>query len=223
MIILKNLLSKSLAFLFMNISWYGQNCFRIITQKEKNGQINILIDLFDKESGLRSPKTDADILLDTGNKKAGSSPAFFIGGPGEYDVKGVFVRGVSSAKDGGKEENTIYTIESEDIKICHLGLLKQKELSTEQLETIGEVDVLLVPVGGGESLTAEEAVKIISQVEPKITIPMHYKVPGLKEKLDGAERFLKVLGIKSLAPIEKLSLKKKDLSEEEAKIVTLLS
>jgi L-ascorbate metabolism protein UlaG (beta-lactamase superfamily) len=199
----------------MNISWYGQNCFKIITQKEKNGQINILIDPFDKETGLRSPKMEADILLVSGETKVPAGDYFLITGPGEYDLKGAYIKGIKAGS------GTIYVIESEEIKICHLGSLKQKELTADQLEVIGEVDVLMVPVGGGESLTADAAVKIISQIEPKITIPMYYKITGLREKLDGVDKFLKVLGIKSLAPEDKLLLKKKDILEEEAKIVVL--
>lgn len=207
----------------MNISWYGQNCFRIIASpKEKNGQVNILIDSIAKESGLRSPKMEADIMLAQEDEKNLASGAFLVNGPGEYDVKGIFARGVSSEKNNGQKSNTIYAIETEDVRVCHLGFLKQKELTPEQLEAIGDVDILLLPVGGGESLTAEEALKIISQIEPKITIPMNYKIPNLKEKLDGVDKFLKVLGIKSLPPMEKLSVKKKDLSDEEAKIVVLL-
>jgi L-ascorbate metabolism protein UlaG (beta-lactamase superfamily) len=199
----------------MNISWYGQNCFRIITQKEKNGQVNILIDPFDKETGLRAPKLEADVLLVNSETKIPAGDYFLISGPGEYDLKGVYTRGIRAGS------NTIYVIESEEMRVCHLGALDQKELTTDQLEAIGEVDVLMVPVGGGAALTADAAVKIISQIEPKITIPMRYKVVGLKEKLDGVDKFLKVLGIKSLAPVDKLSLKKKDVSEEEAKIVVL--
>ena len=202
----------------MQITWHGQTCFKIITQKEKNGQVVILIDPFEKEVGLRAPKTEADVLLSTQlDKKISPENYFLIAGPGEYDLKGIYIQGIPVSK------NIIYTIESEDLKICHLGLLGQKDLTPEQLETIGDIDILMVPVGGGEALDSEGAVKIISRIEPKITIPMYYHLPGLKLKLGGVDKFLKVLGIKSLAPLPKLTLKKKDISEEEAKIVVLES
>ncbi|MDO8424322.1 MAG: MBL fold metallo-hydrolase, partial [bacterium] len=141
------------------------------------------------------------------------------------EVKNVYIRGISSWHDnqGGKErgENTIYTIETEDLKICHLGDFGQNELTDEQLETIGEVDILMVPVGGVYTIETKEALKVMSQVEPKITLPMHYALPKLKVKLDGVDKFLKAVGVKSMEPLPKLTIKKKDLSAEEARIVVL--
>ncbi len=213
----------------MTITWYGQTCFRITTQKNRNGSINILIDPFEKGIGLRPPKTEADILLITHDSKRILSGNFFlISGPGEYDIKGVYIQGIpglSKNKLPEKEEvskkNIIYTIETEKMKICHLGRLGQKELTSDQIEKIGKVDILMVPVGGKETLEAGESIKIMSQIEPKIIIPMYYQIPKLKIKLDNFNKFLKSLGIKSLEPLPKLSIKKKDISEEEARIIAL--
>jgi len=215
----------------MQIVWKGQSCFQIITSQGKNHQVNIIIDPFDESTGLRVPKLEADVLLvthqhaDHNNVKAVAGNPFFIGEPGEYEVKGVFIQGISSFHDSslGKERglNTIYTIESEELKVCHLGDLGQKELTPEQLENIGEVDILMIPVGGIYTIGAKEAVKIMSQIEPNIIIPMHYQLPKLKMKLDGLEKFLKIMGIKKLEAIPKLSIKKKDILPEEAKIVVL--
>jgi len=210
----------------MNINWYGENCFRIIAQPVK-GPVNILIDPPSKESGLRSPKLEADVLLFTNPEaeKNVSGAYFWASGPGEYDVKEVYMRGVPAETKTGKSSiasnNTIYAIDAEGIKICHLGLLGDKELSTEQLDKIGEVDVLMIPVGGGSSLDAQQAVKIMSQIEPKIIIPMNYKIPQIKTELDGVDKFLKILGIKSLEALPKLSIKQKDISGEEAKVIVL--
>jgi len=215
----------------MTITWYGQTCFRINTQKSRNGSVNILIDPFEKEIGLRSPKTEADILLVThDNERTLSGNFFLINGPGEYDVKGVYIQGILGKKKDSNppttpyiikkeasEKTTICTIEAEKIKICHLGRLGQKELFPSQIERIGKVDILMVPIGGKETLEAEEAIKIMSQIEPKITIPMYYQFP----KSDNLTKFLKSLGIKSLEPLPKLSIKKKDISEEEAKVIVL--
>jgi len=220
----------------MNIIWHGQSCFELITAPAKNSQIKIVIDPFSEEVGLRVPKLEADILLvshnhhDHNNVKAVSSPTsasppFLISGPGEYEIKNVFIQGVHSWHDNsrGQErgENTIYTIEAEDLKLCHLGDLGQKELTEEQLDRIGEIDILMIPTGGVYTISAKEALKIMSQIEPKITIPMHYQIPKLKLKLDGCDKFLKSLGIKKIEPLPKLSIKKKDISSEEAKIVIL--
>ncbi len=199
---------------------------------------DILIDPPEKGIGLRSPKLEADILLSTRPGGAGlaftdlskaatgkkiSNKAFLIFGPGEYDVKGTYIQGiaVASVNNQSLEQATIYTIESEGMKICHLGLLSQEELKSEQLEKIGDIDILIVPIGGGKTIDAKGAVKIMSQIEPKIIIPMYYRIPNLKIKLDGLDKFFKTLGIKSLEALPKLSIREKDISEEEAKIIAL--
>lgn len=229
----------------MNIIWHGQFCFEITTTPFKNDQIKIVIDPFSEETGLRIPKLEADIVLathshhDHNNIKAVSGDPFLISGPGEYEIKNIFIQGIYSFHDDKKEaergenkfsfrnfsnsemKNTIYTIEAEDLKLCHLGDLGQKELTDEQLEKIGQIDILMIPVGGTYTISTKEALKIMSQIEPKITIPMHYQIPKLKLKLDDCDKFLKTLGIKKIEPLNKLSVKKRDLSEEEAKIVVL--
>lgn len=215
----------------MTIHWPGQACFQIIAARNKGEQVSVLIDPFSGEIGLKLPKLEPDILLvshshyDHNNIKQVSGSPFLITGPGEYEVKKVFIQGIPSWHDEkvGKErgENTIYTIEIEEMRLCHLGDLGQKELTEEQLEKIGEVDILMIPVGGIYTISAKEAFKIISQIEPKIIIPMHYYIPKLKIKLDGLDKFLKTMGIKKIEPLPKLSIKKKDFSEEEAKIIVL--
>lgn len=216
----------------MTINWYGQSCFQISSNQGKNNHLSIIIDPFEENIGLKLPrKLEADIALvthehsDHNNVKKISGSPFVITGPGEYETKGVCILGTAAYHDNStgkqKGKTTIYTIETEEIKICHLGNLDQKELSSDQLERISEVDILMLPVGGVFTINAEEAIKIMTQIEPRITIPMHYKVPGLKMKLDGADKFLKALGIKSLHPLPKLSIKKRDIPSEEAKIVVL--
>jgi len=158
------------------------------------------------------------------NVKAIKGQPFIIEGPGEYEVKGAFIRGIDSYHDNvkGRErgKNTIYSFQVEDIRTCHLGDLGQKELTEEQVEKIGEIDILMIPVGGNFTISAEEATKIINQLEPTIIIPMHYKIPRLTVKLDGPEKFLKKMGTKSPERLEVLSIKKKDLPEE-IKIILL--
>lgn len=222
----------------MQIIWHGQSCFEIITTPAKNSPVKIIIDPFSEEIGLRPPKLEADIALithshsDHNNIKAVSGPSassgqapFLIEGSGEYEIKNIFVQGIHSWHDSsqGKErgENTIYTLESEEIRLCHLGDLGQNELTEEQLEKIGDVDILMVPVGGVYTISGKEAAGIMSQIEPKIILPMHYHIPKLKIKLDGLDKFLKPLGIKSIEPINKLTIKKKDIPTEEAKIIVL--
>jgi len=221
----------------MTISWHGQSCFEITAGTQKNGPVKIVIDPFSEEIGLKLPKLSADILLvthdhpDHNNIKAvspsagTSGQAFLISGPGEYEAKGVYVRGIPSFHDQeqGKErgQNCVYVIEAEELKLCHLGDFGQKELTSEQVEQIGEVDVLMIPVGGNYTISSAEAAKTMAQIEPRITIPVHYALPKLKVKLDGLDKFLKTLGIKSAEPLSKLTVKKKDLPTDEAKIIVL--
>jgi len=215
----------------MIITWKGQSCFQISASRGKNNPVSIVIDPFKEDIGLRPPRVQADILLithdhpDHSNIKAVSGQPFIIRGPGEYEIKGVFVQGIPAFHDNlqGKERGkvTIYTIGVEGMRICHLGDLGQKELTSDQLEKIGQVDILMIPIGGVYTIDAGEAVKVMSQIEPKIIIPMHYHIPKLKIKLEGIDKFLKAVGIKSITPLPKLSIKKKEISPGEAKIIVL--
>lgn len=204
----------------MTINWYGQTCFRIAFQRGKNETTNIIINPFEKEAGFRSPKLEADIFI-LGNKSDGKMPdnGFLVNGPGEYDVKEAFITGLDASSKG--VENYIYVIEAEELRICHLGYLNKEEFGSDQLEEIGDIDILMIPVGGTTSIDAKTAVKLMGQIEPRITIPMLYKVPKIQAKLDGLDKFLGSLGIKSLQSLPKLSVKKKDIAKDEAKIVIL--
>lgn len=221
----------------MQIVWHGQSCFQFIAENAKKEKITIVIDPFDSKLGLKIPSLKADILLithqhnDHNNKAAvdGSpaSPAgklFLIEGPGEYEIKGVSVQGIPAFHDNsqGKERGgmTIYTIGAEEMRLCHLGDLGQKELTDEQVEEIGEIDILFVPVGG-HPLDAKAASEIINQIESRIVIPMHYNLPGIKPENETLDKFLKVMGVEKTEPQEKLTIKQKDLPEEETKVIVM--
>ena len=206
----------------MTISWFGHSCFRI---EAKEG--SILLDPFSKEIGLKPPRVKDDLVLvshqhyDHNNVGEVEASTFVITGPGEYEKQGVAVKGIFSYHDNkeGKERgiNTIYLIKAEDIKVCHLGDLGH-QLTDQQVEAIGDVDILMIPVGGNYTINAKEAVSVISQIEPKIIIPMHYKVPGLTVDIDGVEKFLKELGLEP-EKVEKYKVSLKTLPAEETKLV----
>jgi len=214
----------------MKIAWYGQSCFKLLVKTNNGDKITILIDPFSKDIGLTPPRGGADIVIvshdhfDHNNVKTVSGEPFIIDGPGEYDVKKIFIRGIYSFHDDKKGEergvNTISVIEAEDMKVCHLGDLGQGELSDNQLEKIGEVDVLMIPIGGFYTINGSEAVKIINQIEPKVIIPMHYKIPSLNVKLNSVEKFLEEIGGEK-ETTEELSIQKKDLIEEEMKVIVM--
>ncbi len=230
----------------MVIQWYGQACFKITS-----GDLVIAIDPFSKDIGLTAPRFRADIVLVThehfdhsnvesisaassGHRseeraspsEAGREGAFVISGPGEYEVKGVYIQGLRTFHDKaqGKERgtNTIYKIEFEDLSILHLGDFGEGELREEVQSEIGDIDILLIPVGGKYTIDADEAARVMKQIEPRIAIPMHYKIPGLKVGLDGVEQFLKEVGASKNQAQEKLVIKKKDMGEEEKTEVVVL-
>jgi L-ascorbate metabolism protein UlaG (beta-lactamase superfamily) len=210
----------------MVITWYGQSCFKI-----QSGETVIFADPFNKEIGLTPPRGQANIVtvshrhLDHNNVDSLSGEPLIIEGPGEYEIRGVNIKGIFSYHDNedGKKRgtNTIYVIEIEGIKLCHLGDLGQKKLTDEQLEEIDEVDILMIPIGGKYTVDAEEAAEIINQIEPRVVIPMHYKISGLKADLGGVEPFLKEMGAAKKSPVDKLTIKKKELPAEETEVVVM--
>lgn len=205
----------------MTIIWHGQSFFEIVTKDKERKELKIVLDPFDESIGLKIPKTEARILLishqhpDHSNKKAISGSYFLIEEPGEYEINGIHIQGISAG------EVTIYVIETEDIKICHLGDFGQKELTPEQLDQLGDIDVLMVPIGGVYTIDAKGASKIISQIEPKLVIPMHYQISKLKLKLNSLEQFLKEMGSPAIESQKKLKIKSSDLSKEKTEIAVL--
>lgn len=208
----------------MTITWYGQSCFRL----ESKG-VSVLVDPFSKEIGLRAPRLNDNIFLvshehyDHNNVNEVGPEQFVIRGPGEYEKAGVYVEGIMSYHDNeqGVQRglNTIYLIRMEEMRLCHLGDLGQNKLTDEQVEAIGDVDILFVPVGGKYTIDGKEAAEVVKQIEPKIIIPMHYKVTGLNIDIDNNQKFLKEIGIKP-EEVESYKINAKSLPTEEIKLVT---
>jgi len=196
----------------MVISWFGLSSFKI-----SSGPLTLITDPFSKNTGLTPPRGQTDIVVISNsesdlynNREAvGDEKTFVVDSPGEYDVKGLFIRGVRA--NGA----AIYSIRLEDIRLGFLGCLKAGELSDAQIEELGDIDVLFVPVGGKSVSDAEEAVKIVNQLEPRFVIPMHYAQPGLKITLDKVEGFLKEIGATSVERRDKFTLKKSELAASD--------
>ncbi len=220
----------------MQIIWHGQSCFEIIVSRGKGENVTLLVDPpAEAKTGLRAPaKTGAQIVLLTnasytagrGDLEKIAPGAFLIDGPGEYESRGVYIRGIDfnfgkAAATDAAAAGTIYTIEAEEMKLCHLGNFPDKELAAAQVEKIGNVDILMFPAGGGKNFGAKEALKVVSQIEPSIAVPMNYEIPKLKLEAGDLKEFLKTAGISQAEPLAKLTIKKKDINLEEAKIVVL--
>lgn len=209
----------------MIITWYGHSCFKINTK-----DITIVTDPFDKKIGIKPYFGSADIVTvshdhyDHNNIESIKGNPIVIGNPGEYESKNIFITGIASYHDKkqGIERglNTIYTIDAEDMRICHLGDLGEK-LSDKVIEQLGQVDILMIPVGGVYTIDGKEADELIDRIEPAIVLPMHYKTSALTVELDGLDKFLAARGIKSKETIDHLTIKKKEINPEENKVIIL--
>ena len=199
----------------MDITWLGHSCFRI-----KGSQAVVITDPFPPDLGYSLGKLTADIVTvshqhpsHSNIRGIGGEPKI-IKGPGEYEIKGVLIIGVATFHDaeGGSKrgKNIVYLMEIDGISICHLGDLGHV-LTAGQVEEIGDVDVLLLPVGGASTIGAGMAAEVIRQLEPKAIVPMHYKTPVVNRDLEPVEKFLKEMGMEQIEPRPKLSINKSNL------------
>lgn len=213
----------------MIIQWYGHSCFKITS-----GDTVIAIDPYSKDFGRPLARFKANILLVTHSHPDHSYQAsimgdpFLVSSPGEFELSGTYIQGIETFHDSsrGKERgiNTAYKIVLEDIRILHLGDFGEDEMRNETLDAIGAVDILCIPVGGGVTIDAPQAAKIIKKIEPRFVIPMHYALSDMKNaKLESVDAFLKEMGAGYAQPEEKLAIKKKDLGEDgiNTKVVVL--
>ncbi|MFA5248285.1 MAG: MBL fold metallo-hydrolase [Patescibacteria group bacterium] len=212
----------------MILSYFGHSCFKIQDKVGTDG-VTVITDPFNKNLGLKVPNCEADVVTvshnhdDHNNFGSLRGEAFIVDTPGEYDVKGIMIVGVETFHDdkNGEERgrNIAYRLEVDDIVLAHLGDLGHV-LTNEQLEQLGNIDVLLVPIGGHFTLDAKKAVEVINQIEPRIVIPMHYKLPKSQIDLDGLDKFIKELGVEPQCE-EKFKISKKDLPQEGMSLVVL--
>lgn len=213
----------------MDITFLGHSTFKL-----KGKSATVIIDPFDpKMVGLKFPKNSADIVTvshdhsDHNFVEGVADVKRIVKGPGEYEIAGVSIVGYNTYHDDKKGEergkNTIYVYEMDELRLCHLGDLGH-ELSSSLVEDIGNIDVLMIPVGGTYTINSEVAAKVNQSIEASIVIPMHYSESGLNEdikaKLSPVEDFLKLTGL-SVEKTDKLSLKRSDVSSEGQKIVVL--
>jgi L-ascorbate metabolism protein UlaG (beta-lactamase superfamily) len=214
----------------MDISYLGHSSFKIKTRTA-----NIITDPFDPQMvGLKYSGIEGDIVTvshdhkDHNQVEKVSGAKKIVAGPGEYEIMGVSIFGYPSFHDdesGGKRgKNTIYVIEADGLRICHLGDLGHI-LSEDVVNEIGDVDVLMIPVGGEYTIGPKEAAKIVAEIEPFFVIPMHYGTPGLAAetfgKLSPASDFLK----ESALPVEnlpKFSIKKEEIGVDQSTKVIVL-
>jgi L-ascorbate metabolism protein UlaG (beta-lactamase superfamily) len=210
----------------MRIKWLGHSCFKI---SSKNG-IRIVTDPFDDNLGYRIPSVETDIVTvshghyDHNFVDCLNGDFEVIDKVGDFNVKGIPIRGVHTfhdeeegAKRGG---NIVYTFVVDDIKICHLGDLGHL-LTPSQLEMIGDVDVLLIPVGGVYTIAAAQAVEVIKQLKPAVVVPMHYKTKALRLNVDPVEGFEQLMGKAEKPTQQVVEIKKDELDKNNLKVYIL--
>lgn len=202
----------------MEIIWLGHAHFRL-----RSRDATVVTDPFPWKSSGPSGRVVADVVTVSHQHPGHNAVATVMGspkvltGPGEYEVKGISIIGIPTYHDGerGKKrgKNTVYLIEMEDLVVCHLGDLGHV-LTTDQVDEMrNNVDVLLIPVGGEVTIDAAQAVEVISLIEPRLVIPMHYRVGDLDAELDPLERFLREMGTGELTTQSKLTVTKSSIPE----------
>ena len=204
----------------MVITYHGGQCFKV-----SFGNTTLVFDPISKKSKLSSVKFGADVAFvslnhpdfNGGEEMAfGAKEPFVVHGPGEYEVGDVTARGygVETTYEGVSRFNTIYQVSLEGINLVFLGALGHEVIDPKILGELGDIDILFVPIGGGDVLDVPQASKLATKLEARCIIPMHYTDVALKA-------FFKEEGIDPIKPVEKLTIKKKDLAEMESEVVVL--
>jgi len=211
----------------MDITWHGHANFTV-----RGKSASVVVDPFQKEKvGLPKPRLEGDIVLvshghdDHNNVADVAGDPYVIDMPGEYESHGVMVEGIPTFHDeqegAVRGSNIVFSFNLDGFHLVHLGDLGH-QLNDEQIERLGDVDILFVPVGGQYTINAKGAAEVLKKLQPRATVPMHYDLPGLKlsKKLDGVDKFLQEVGAK-VKKLEKKTWKVKpsDLPEEDSEVV----
>lgn len=210
----------------MIITYYGKQFFKI-----QLGDTVLAFNPISKDSKLKAARFGADVVLTSlhhpdfngvESVTYGEKAPFVISGPGEYEIKGIFVKGFFSESSYQKEHkvNTIYLVSLDGMNLCFLGALQSGELDDKTKEALDDIDILFVPVGGEEVLAPDEAHKLATKLAPHVVIPMDY---GEGSEKNALQQFLKEGGVDKVAPVEKLTIKKKDLEDKEGEVIVLKS
>lgn len=209
----------------MEITWYGHACFQI-----KTDTTTIVTDPFDASLGLPIPQLSANIVTVSHNNARHNAVQLIEGEPkllnrpGEYEIQQAFIIGaaiyppLSKTNRNGDARNIVFTYEADGITICHMGDIRHVP-TQNQVENFSNVDILLLPVGNGNSLNASQASDVIGLLEPSIVIPMHYYLPQTNIKLDPLEKFLKAMGLPTQESVEKLKVSKNNLPENTQTVI----
>ena len=201
----------------MEITWLGHSCFRLRTD-----QLAIITDPFPDSIGLNMGEPDA-IAVTVSHQHAnhaneqgvGGNPKV-LSGPGEFEISGMYITGImtpSGETDPAGKRNTAYLIEIENLRVCHVGDVSNA-LSTRQVEELTPVDILLLPAGGICTVEVRQAIEMMQNLNPRVVIPMHYNLPGLRVELMGLDVFLREMGLRDVQPQARLNITATSLPPE---------
>ncbi len=202
----------------MDIVWYGHSCFRI----SERGQASIVTDPFDKDLGYEIPRLKADIVTVShdapGHNYLAAVKGFehVISGPGEYEIGGVFILGLATfdQTQENPRRNVVYVFDYNNLIVAHLGDLDHVP-NQSMVDALGPIDIALIPVGGGMSLSSSQAAEVVSLLEPSLVVPMHYRTDALQGlELDPVDRFLKEMGINTIQEEALLRVSASSLPEQ---------
>jgi L-ascorbate metabolism protein UlaG (beta-lactamase superfamily) len=207
----------------MDITWFGHSCFRL-----SDRGVTIVTDPPSDDMGYDRPRIRADVVTISHEHPGHNNRIGFRGGPkvfdgpGEYEVKDVFITGIATYHDtrsgASRGLNTVFLFEFDGVTICHLGDLGHVPTQSE-VEALSSVDVLLIPVGGVNTIDPSKASEVISLIEPLLVVPMHYKTPVEKAKLQTMDKFLKEMGLSPMPAQPELKVTKSSLPSDTQVVV----
>ncbi len=206
----------------MDITWYGHSCFRLV----ERGSVTIVTDPYSEGMGLPPLKLKGDIVTIShqapghNNVDAVKGSSYTLNGPGEYEIRDVFISGIAvhHIEEDMARENVAYLVANNGLTVLHLGDLAHVP-DQSMIESLGEVNVVLVPVGGGNGLRAGSAAEVIALIEPNYIIPMHYDLPGLKVELDPVDKFLQAMGASNPSEEDLLRVTSSGLPEQPQVVI----
>lgn len=205
----------------MIINWYGEGCFKV-----QSGEATIVTDPFESTTGLTPPRGKLDVILRTINPfppDGKGTEIFSLIGAGEYNLQNINISGFSVLNEStDKFLKTIYLVEAENLKLVFLGCISETP-EPSLLEHIDEVDILFIPGGGKPFIDQKSAVKVIKTLEPSIVLPSFFRVPGLKRQASDLKTFFDEFNHKQPETQEKLTIKRKDVSEIKSTHAVVLS
>lgn len=208
---------------YMQISWHGQYTVKIVSK-----ETTLVLDPYATTLGISPFRAKAELVAlsnpsdpSMSNRSGIQGDPLIIDTPGEYSFREFSLHSIGWSDSDGNERS-LQRWMVEDIVLLHIGSLN-RDLNQEELQELerSDIDIFLAPVGGGAGLSMTQAMKMITTIEPRIVIPIHYSLPGLTEKLDSVKSFAEEMGVSATPTDKKLIVKKNKLPQEDMQTIIL--